>query len=267
MRQLNKDDNPKGHILDEKVYNEWAPHLILRTGEVGGVDNETVFVVVHEPYRSIDADDMTVTRLEDTQAGSIGLKITFGDGREDTFLVALDEPRTIAGNGMTLVDGLIGGHTKGPLGEHGWLIGGTSLDKDEVSLSQAVRRYEGVIHAGQIAFLGEDADTFDVSPTGGSPPLPLSTLFGERSMHVTHGTSVDGHHPLFDHRDQAPIMHAYPITRVEELANGQQRVTLDGNHGLIIEGDTTTERHFPDLTYEGKNTFVVHNYTEGPGGL
>jgi len=256
LRQLNIEDQDVGHILDEKVYNEWTPHLVLRT-EGDPVTHSTTFIVVHEPYSSSTPNDMVVTQFETGEATQIGLKVEMGD-RVDTYLLSLGDAQEMSASGLT-VDGIIGVHTTDGVDEYGWLVGGTSLEKGTVSLSSPTGHYEGTIQSGMIEFLGEESDSFDATSS-----LPEGSSLSEGILHVTHGTSIDGEKHFIEHVDQDPIIHAYPIESVESLGSGTQRIHLDGNHGLLIDGNITRERHFPDLTFEGINMFKVYTNVYGP---
>ena len=244
------------HIPPERIYLKWTPHLVVRARPAP--EEKTVFVVVHEPYNALTPTDMVVTRFDPGHANQVGVTIEMGD-RTDTVMVALGDQTSMAWQGMQ-VEGLIGAHTTNGESEYGWLIGGTQLEKGSVQLGASTSAYTGIIESGQIEFRGGESDSFDALSS-----LPAGDEFAGEALVVRHGTSIDGQRHFFSHHDQGPVMHAYPIESVEEIDSDRRRVHLVGNHGLVIDGDITREINYPDLTFEGTNTFYVHTTAHGPG--
>jgi len=50
--------------------------------------------------------------------------------------------------------------------------------------------------------------------------------------------------------------HGYEIDRVEKQ-DGKTTIVLTDDHGLLIDGDKTTEVYFPRREIDGTNSFVI----------
>ncbi len=224
---------------NRRVFDFWIPQLVLRRTGSGQGPLESLFAVVEEPFAGqpfIDAVSRVQISPPDDHA--IALQVRHGD-TTDTIIRTLDDapyPVRTTADGVTL---------KGRLSivrrEQGnvtgmWLFEGESLRCDGARLSMPVARHEGEIVAATRKADGAAENSFITDAD-----LPEGSEMHGLWMIVTHGNGYK---------------HGYQVDRIEKQS-GETVIVLTMDHGLRIEGDTTTEVFFPRREIAGTNTFVI----------
>ncbi len=215
----------------------WMPQLVLRRTGTGDEPLESLFAIVEAPFSGPPAVER-VSRVEVEPAdGAVALRVRHGE-TVDTIVATLDEPPYPALTaGSVTMTGRLGivreqdGEVTGM-----WLFEGAQLRCGDASLTAEAARLEGTITGALRIADGADADGFITDAD-----LPEGTELRGRWMIVTHG---DGH------------THGYEIDRVERHDGGSLIVPA-GDHGLRIDGDTTTEVFFPRREFTGANRFSI----------
>lgn len=221
---------------NRKILDFWMPHLAAR--RTGEAPLQTLFAVVEEPFDVRPFID-SVRHLDISPAGDdcVAMEVTCG-ATTDTIIVTTDEepfPERTAGD-VTLAGRLgIVRRTDGAITGM-WLFDGRELSAGGHSLALGAAAYTGTIEAAPRIADGAANDAFI---TDADLP-PGDTLHGTW-MIVTHGNG---------------FRHGYEIDRVEQ-ADGKTVIILTNDHGLRIEGSTTSEAFFPRRVIEGTNTFRI----------
>jgi len=117
-----------------------------------------------------------------------------------------------------------------------WLFDGRQLSAAGHSLALGAPAYTGMIEAAPRLADGAANNAFITDAE-----LPLGDTLRGSWMIVTHGNG---------------FRHGYEIDRVEQ-ADGKTAIILTNDHGLRIEGSTTSEAFFPRRVIEGANTFRI----------
>lgn len=221
---------------NRKTHDYWMPHLAAR--RTGEAPLQTLFAAVEEPLDGRPFLD-GVRHLDISPAGDdcVAMEVTCGT-TTDTIICTLDQepfPERTAGD-VTLAgrlgivrrsDGAITGM---------WLFDGRELSAAGHSLALGVAAYTGTIEAAPRIADGAEKDAFITNAD-----LPPGDTLRGTWMIVTHGNG---------------FRHGYEIDRVER-ADGKTVIILTNDHGLRIEGSTTSEAFFPRRVIEGTNTFRI----------
>ena len=158
---------PKGY-----KYEEWkrTPHMMLRY-EVADENQETAFVVVHEPWVG-KAHIKSVKKLDSGNENLLALEIEFDD-RTDTVFFSLSGNAEKGKAKGAEFDGRVGcvADKKGKV--ESYLLGGTKLAKPsaEINLTSSIDKVEGEIIRSYRKWYGDEFDGFAVKYSGELPDI------------------------------------------------------------------------------------------------
>lgn len=237
---------------------EWPrlPHLILRHRVAAG--ERSVFVVVHEPYQGAPRLT-TVQRLDSAHADQLALRITIGD-RVDTLLYALDGVAELNAGGARLQGrlGLVSAASGRPV--RGYLVQGTRLNANGLSLETPVAMYRGHVAAVERRWDGRGSNRLAIEGT----TLPLGDALRGTMITLIHGPWS----PRAEDRDQpgpagavagATFPRATQTFEIDHVSveNGRTWVYLTMDPGLSQVGQTVHEFYFPGRTFAGSSRFEI----------
>jgi len=237
------------------VNNLWRPSSIIRKRITSGTLQD-LFVSVIEPMNNGVSVIQNVERLpmNGSSLESCALRVTFTDGRTDTYLVNLRNPQ-VAGantgsvtvsttNGQYLLSGRIGLHTDHPAGSRVWAVNATQVQYPGGSFAPTNLYYSGSIVGETRKLAGGSNDAF-ITTT----PLPLGTALRGKQLLLTFGTlSGSG---------TTGISEMFEIDQII-LTNGQYHICFARDHMLEITTTTTTvEQMAPQRTFTGANQFEI----------
>jgi hypothetical protein len=240
-------------------YKYWRPSLILRRRISSGTQ-ESLFAHVVEPLKNGASSIQSVQRVPLDAAGmdAVALRVTFTDGRVDTVLVNLQNPR-IAGaaggsptvgtaDGRYSLTGRIGVHTRGPAGERGWSVAASDFQFEGAGLGVAAPTFEGAITGFVRKATGATTDAFVTAS-----PLPEGTVLRGRPLSLRYET----YRVVNSTTIQNGISELFEIDRVERIGD-QTYVHLTRDHQLALgEDGKLREQIAPERTFEGPFTFHI----------
>lgn len=222
-----------------KAYDFWMPQLLVRRQGQPGLSS--LFAAVEEPYMG-EPFVRSVERLhlatEDPNA--LALRVHHGT-TIDTVICTLDEPpfperRTSDGIALRGRLGVIRQADGGQRTVGAWLFQGESLAGGGWQLAGGAAHYQGRITEAIRTCDGGRCDGFATDAE-----LPPGKVLQGVWLIATHG---------------GEYTQGYEIDRVEK-DDGRTLIVLTGDHGLRMDGDTTTEVYFPRRTFKAPNTFVI----------
>jgi hypothetical protein len=182
------------------------------------------------------------------------LRISFNDGRMDTYLVNLRNPQ-VAGantgsaavattNGQFSLTGRIGLHSDGPAGARVWAMNATQFSYPGGVLAPTNLYYSGAIIGETRKLTGGAYDAFITST-----PLPLGTALQCKPLSLTFG-ALSG-------TGTTGISEMFQIDQVIQT-NGQYLICFTNDHMLEITNSTTSvEQMAPQRTFTGTNQFEI----------
>ena len=220
-----------------KVYDFWMPQLVVR--HRGTAPLTTTFAAIEEPHggKPFIAGVERVP-LDPPDAHAVALRIVH-DAGTDTIISTLDAPpyvKRTTPDGVAL-RGRLGIARQGPgTTAAAWLFEGTELSVGDWGLTAEKTHHEGTIVAAMRKSEGAEVDAFIVDAD-----IPHGKTLRDTWMIVTHGNG---------------FTHGYRIERVQ-TTDARTLVVLTDDHGLKIDGDTTTELYFPRRSIKGRNTFTI----------
>ncbi|MFP3903293.1 MAG: heparinase II/III family protein [Armatimonadota bacterium] len=220
---------------NRKIWDFWMPQLVVR--RTGERPLQSIFAAVEEPYmESPFIDSIEQVPLHPADENAVALRVTHGD-TEDLIISTLDDPGTVRNAGDVTIDGRLG-IVRSVRDEVSamWLFEGTRLTCGDSEILCDTPAHEGIIETAERIPDGDPDNAFVTSAD-----LPDGETLHGTWMIVTHG---NGH------------THGYEIERVEKRS-GKSVIVLTMDHGLRIDGDTTTEVYYPQRDIEGKNTFSI----------
>jgi len=275
---LGMTPNPgRDNTVPANFYVYWRPSTIIRKRIPSGTLQD-LFVSVVEPMNAGNGTVQSVERLPLTGSNleSVALKITFTDGRVDTYLVNL---RNLQVNGATAgsatvstadgqysLTGRVGVHMDRASGDSRvWTINATDFQFPGRRLSTPGTYYSGLISGETRKLTGGTYDAFTTSTA-----LPTGTGMRNKFLSLTHGTlSGSG---------TTGVSEMFKIDQVV-LSNSQYYVCFTNDHMLeITNGTTSVEQMAPLRTFTGSNSFeialtafagqfsVIPNVSIPPGG-
>lgn len=235
---------------DDKVYDWKMPHLIARRSGEKGL--KSTFVAVYDICKD-GPKIKSVKRLTSSDA-YIALEITL-DGRVDKLFYCSQGARSMIG-GTVQMKGQLGLVCEKDDCLDGYLIEGTLLRKSPMMIRAKKSSYAGRILTESRKGEGGPGNCFTVNII-----LPTGTDLRDKWMIVTH-SPLAGIGELIEKIEGHRGTHAYQIDRVER-EGAKMVVYLKEDHGLDIDGDTTTELFSPWRVFAGANRFVIHTHAEG----
>jgi autotransporter-associated beta strand protein len=232
------------------------PSAIIRHRVSSGPLND-LFVSVFEPFNAGVSNIVSVQRLpmSGTANESVGLKITFKDGRADTYIVNLRNPQVSGANtgsatvstldGQYSLTGRVGLHVDRTNGDSRvWTMNATDFKFAGRELSTPTNTYFSGLIAGETRKQASGA--YDAFTT--ISPLPLGTTLRNRWLSFTHGTLSSG---------TTGISEMFKIDQVV-FTNSLFYVCFTNDHYLeIINGVTSVEQVAPLRTFTTSNSFEL----------
>ena len=257
-----KADAPKkGDTETLFTKDQWRPSLMVRHEGDGKEDLQSTFVSVLEPSDSLGSGIVKVEAVPLLNPGPdvVGVKVTFKDNREDTFLINLDstgldpagaaQPISSADKALTL-NGRIGIVSKSAGGSKAWIFDGTKFDYPGGELTSKVDHYQGPIVGVTRKVDGASQDAFITSAS-----LPAGNELQGRWLSLTYGSyKMSG--TAYGFSEQKNISNMFKIDHVE-VANGKTTIVLTDDPCLKLDGDAMTETARPRRTFSGPYTFTV----------
>ncbi len=239
-------------------YKYWRPSLIVRhRASTGPVDS--LFAGVIEPLANGVSSIQSVQRLPLSvdNREAVALRVTFVDGRVDTLLVNLANPR-VAGasggsasigtaDGQFALTGRIGAFTQSPAGPRYWTVGASNFTFAGRQVAPTGSRYSGAISAVLRKADGAANDAFVTSSA-----LPAGTALRGRQLSLTFGT----YQVVNSSAVQTGISEMFEIDRVEAI-DGQTHIVLKNDPQIVWNGTTTVEQMAPQRTFTGANQFEI----------
>jgi autotransporter-associated beta strand protein len=235
--------------------NLWRPSSIIRKRIPSGTLQD-LFVSVIEPMNGGASTIQSVDRLpvSGSSLESCALRITFTDGRVDTYVVNLRNPQVAGANGGSptvstadgqyVVTGRVGAHMDRPSDSRTWTINATDFQYPSRRLTTPNTYYSGLIAGETRKFTGGSNDAFFTTT-----PLPLGTALRGKQLSfgfgALSGSGTNGISELFE------------IDQVL-LTNGQYHICFTNDHMLeITNGTTTVEQMAPLRKFTTSNSFEI----------
>ncbi|HTA95626.1 MAG TPA: hypothetical protein VK769_05830, partial [Verrucomicrobiae bacterium] len=218
---------------------------------------QDLFVSVVEPLNVGVSNIVSVTRLPMSGGTneSCGLQITFKDGRVDTYIVNLQNPKITGASGgaatvstadgQYVLSGRVGMTVDRSNGDpRVWTINATDFKFPGRELSTPTNiYYSGWISGETRKFDGATYDAFTTAA-----PLPIGTALRGKSFSFTHGKLSSG---------QTNISEMFKIDQVV-FTNGLYNICFTNDHFLeITNGVMSTEQVAPLRTFTTSNSFEI----------
>jgi hypothetical protein len=245
----------RGDIAKPKdFYGAWRSSSIIRKRIPSGI-LESLFVSVIEPMNAGTSHIASVTRLP--MAGetkeSVGLKVTFKDGRVDTYLVNLHNQQVAGAEEAVAtistadanysLTGRIGLHSQASKATRNWAVNATSFCYPGGNYAPKNLYYSGEIHAVTRRLSGGIHDAF-ITQT----KLPTGKSLKGKQLSLTFGTLVKSGH--------IGISQMFEIDEVK-LIDGQYHICLASDPLLQITEASTQELTRPLRIFKGVNRFEI----------
>lgn len=249
----------RGNGRPADFYDFWRPSVIVRQRIASGTQ-QSLFANVIEPLRDGASTIQSVQQLPlaggDTRE-AVALRITFTDGRVDTCLVNLRNPRVIGGDtgsatiatadGRYSLTGRIGAHLQATSGSRIWTMAASDFTYAGNTYTPATQVYTGTITGITRRAAGGAHDAFIVSGA-----LPGGTALRGRHLSMTFGSYRVVNRTTI----QTGLNEMFEIDRVETIGD-ETHVVLASDPHLAISGTTTTELMAPQRTFTGANTYEI----------
>jgi autotransporter-associated beta strand protein len=250
----------RGNTVPTNFFNSLGlvrPSAIIRHRISSGTLQD-LFVSVVEPTSAGNTNIVSVQRLpmSGTTNESVGLKITFKDGRVDTYIVNLRNPQ-VAGatggsatvstlDGQYSLTGRIGLHVDRPTSDPRVItMDATDFKYAGRELSTPTNTYFSGLIAGETRKLdGASNDAFTTTS-----PLPVGTALRNKWLSFTHG-ALSG-------SGTTGISEMFLIDQVL-FSNNQYYICFTNDHELeITNGTTSAEQVAPLRTFTTSNSFEI----------
>ncbi len=233
------------------------PSAIIRHRIPSGTLQD-LFVSVIEPFNGGVSNIVSVTRLpmSGTANESVGLKITFKDGRVDTYIVNLRNPQVAGANtgsatvstvdGQYSLTGRVGLQVDRTTGDpRVWTMDATDFKYAGRELSTPTNTYFSGLIAGATRKLdGASNDAFTTVS-----PLPLGAALHNKWLSFTHG-ALSG-------SGTTGISEMFRVDQVL-FTNSQYYLCFTNDHYLeITNGTTSAEQVAPLRTFTSSNAFEI----------
>jgi hypothetical protein len=253
---LGATPNPgRDNTVPANFYVYWRPSAIIRKRIPTGALQD-LFVSVIEPMNGGNSTIQSVDRLpvSGSNLESVALKITFIDGRADTYLVNLRNAQ-VAGatggsatvstaDGQYSLTGRVGAFMDRPNGDpRVWTINATDFQYPGRRLTTPNTCYSGLITGEERKLTGGSNDAFTTTT-----PLPLGTALRNQFLSLTHGTLSSG---------TTGISEMFKIDQVV-LSNSQYYICFTNDHMLeITTGSSSYEQMAPLRHFTTSNSFEI----------
>ena len=264
---LGRTPNPeRNNSTPPNFYKYWRPSLIMRRRITSGT-LQSLFVSVVEPLAGGNSTIRSVQRvpLLNPNQEAVALRIIFNDGRVDTCLVNLRNPRVAGATGGSLtiatadgqyaLSGRIGIHMDQRGDSRWWTVASSEFRFPGGAATNSSPVYSGRVLAETREAMGAPNDAFIVDS-----PLPLATSLRGKQLSLIFDTyTVVG-----STTQQKGISEMFQIDRVEQT-NGQTHVCFARDHQLEITNATTTvEQMATQRRFTGTNQFEIALSASGP---
>jgi hypothetical protein len=210
--------------------NLTRPSAIIRHRVTSG-PLQDLFVSVIEPMNAGVSNIVSVERLpmSGSSLESCGIKVTFKDGRSDTYIVNLRNPKIAGANtgsatvstldGQYSLTGRVGFYSTNSAGASAWVVNGNHFQYPGGSYSPTNLYYAGGI-AGSTR--KQDGAAYDAFTT--TTPLPTGTALRNKYLSLTHGT-----------------LSGSGTTNISEMYRIDQVVLSNGFYYICFTNDTDLE--------------------------
>jgi hypothetical protein len=252
--------NPsRNNTAPSSFYQYWRPSAIIRHRVTTG-PLQSLYASVIEPMANGMSTIQSVERVPLSGSGqeAVALRVSFTDGRADTYLINLRNPKIAgaAAGSDTIVTtdnaycltGRVGVYVSRRGAESRvWTIGARKFKYGSRTATNAVASYSGNIIGVTRKAAGAANDAFIVDTS-----IPVGAMLKDRQLSLTFGT-----YPVVGTTTtQQGISEMFAIDRVE-MINGQTHIILTADPQLSISAVTTTELVAPERTFAGTNTFEI----------
>jgi len=244
-------------LTPPNFYSFWRPSAIVRHRIPSGTLSD-LFVSVIEPFNAGVSNIVSVTRLpmSGTTNESVGLKITFKDGRTDTYIVNLNNPKvagaTIGAASVSTADGqyaltgrvgLCVDQTNGS--SRVWSMNATDFKYPGRELATPTNVYlSGWIAGSTRKYDGASYDAFTTTT-----PLPTGVVLRNKYLSLIHGALAT--------YGTNGISELFKIDQVV-YTNGLYSICFTNDHYLeITNGVTSVEQVAPLRTFTTSNSFEI----------
>jgi hypothetical protein len=254
---LGMTPNPgRDNTVPANFYVYWRPSAIIRKRITSGTLQD-LFVSVIEPMNGGASTIQSVDRLpvNGSNLESAALRITFTDGRVDTYIVNLRNPQVAGATGGSAtvstadeeysLTGRVGVHMDRMSGDSRvWTVNATDFQYPGRRLTTPNTVYSGLIAGETRKLTGGANDAFTTTT-----PLPGGTALRNKYVSLTHG-ALSG-------SGTTGISEMFKVDQVI-LTNGQYYLCFTNDHMLeIMNGTTSVEQMAPLRTFTGSNSFEI----------
>jgi hypothetical protein len=257
---LGVSPNPsRTNTTPSNFYTYWRPATIVRHRVTTG-PLESLYANVIEPMSNGTSTIRAVDRVPISGGGqeAVALRVWFIDGRFDTYLINLRNPKIAgAAGGSDRIEttdkayclaGRVGVYVSRPGSESRvWTVGARSFKYGSRTVTNSAASYSGNIIGVTRKATGAAHDAFIVDAM-----LPTGAALHGRQLSLTFGT----YQVVGTTTTQQGISEMYAVDHVERI-NGQTHVILTADPQLSLSGATTTELVAPERTFTGTNTFQI----------
>jgi hypothetical protein len=242
----------------------WRPSTMLRR-RIGSGTQQSLFVNVIEPLSNATSTIQSVERVPITGGGNeaVTVRVTFIDGRIDTYLVNLKNPKVAGATGGSdtistsdgnyTLTGRIGAFFSGSAGKRAWSIAASNFQYPGGQLNTPGQTYTGSITGETRKATGGADDAFITNAS-----LPIGTALQGKHLSMLFGTLTNG--------NKTGISEMFVIDQVKDIG-GQRYICFSRDHELEISGTTATEQMHPQRTFSGTNNFELMLSSSTPSGL
>jgi hypothetical protein len=252
--------NPsRNNTTPSSFYQYWRPSVIIRHRVTAG-PLQSLYASVIEPMANGMSTIQSVERIPLSGSGqeAVALRVSFTDGRVDTYLINLRNPKIAgaAAGSDTIVTtdnaycltGRVGVYVSRRGAESRvWTIGARKFKYGSRTATNAVASYSGNIIGVTRKAAGAANDAFIVDTS-----IPAGATLQGRQLSLTFGT----YQVVGTTMTQQGISEMFAIDRVE-MIDGQTHIILTADPQLSISAATTTELVAPERTFTGTNTFEI----------
>lgn len=250
----------------------WRPAMIVRHEDTNHKSLQSLYVSVIEPLNG-ESNILSVSKLDldDSDYEHVALSVKLKDGREDTFLVNMNDmaitgkPDKVGGfgtkDGKYALDGRIGIVSKKENTERVYLTAGRSFKYNDKEFKRDDLLFSGKILGSQRTATGAENNAFITHAN-----LPSGDALKDKWLSLTFGTyhviPKDNLFPkLLDGtevRKQNGMLELYQIDHIEKK-DGKTYIIMKHDHVLDMKDGKAVEAINPTRTFEGYGTFEIRS--------